>query len=379
MDAREILAYFKAREGAIVDLIRKIVDIESPSFNEEQSRKAAAWIEQQVLEIDSSAIVETVAADGVGTHVIVRAFQGDAKPNLLLGHTDTVHPVGTFERNGTRIEDGKLFGCGVFDMKAGIVVGLEALRFFVANGIRPPRPINILLSCDEEVGSFTGRPLVEREAANAEACLVLEPSAQGRVKTGRKGTGMFKLTAHGRQAHAGLEPEKGVNAVAELSRQVDSIHSIARPEVGTTVNVTTFHGGTVLNVIPELAVCDIDVRYEQAAEATRIEDELNSLSAIDTECRLELTGSINRPPLERNAGVLALYEKARSLATTFDYEIGEAQVGGGSDGNFVAALGVPVLDGLGVTGDGAHTLDEYILVDDIAKRATLLTLLLSTL
>jgi glutamate carboxypeptidase len=190
---------------------------------------------------------------------------------------------------------------------------------------------------------------------------------------------MFRLTAHGKQAHAGLEPEKGVNAIAELARQIDRIHSIQRPEIGTTVNVTTFHGGTVLNVIPELAVCDIDIRYTHADEARRIENELNALKAVDEQVKLELSGSINRPPLERTEAVVALYEKAREAAASIDYDLGETQVGGGSDGNFVAALGVPVLDGLGVTGDGAHTLHEHILVSDIAKRATLLTLLLSSL
>ena len=159
-------------------------------------------------------------------------------------------------------------------MKAGVVLMLEALRFFAETGTRPTRPITMLLSCDEEVGSETGRPLVEREAASAECCLVLEPSAKGKVKTGRKGTGMYQLAAHGIPAHAGLEPEKGANAVAELARQMTLIHSIARPEIGTTVNVTTFHGGTVLNVIPENAVCDIDVRFSQVDEAVRIDERL---------------------------------------------------------------------------------------------------------
>jgi glutamate carboxypeptidase len=189
---------------------------------------------------------------------------------------------------------------------------------------------------------------------------------------------MFQLRAHGVPAHAGLEPEKGANAVAELARQIPNIHAIQRPDIGTTVNVTTFHGGTTLNVIPDQAVCDIDVRYSIAAEADRVVNELNSLRPTDERVRLELTGAINRPPLERTDAVVALYERARDLAASFGYELGETQVGGGSDGNFVAALGVAVLDGLGLAGAGAHTLDEYVLISDIAKRATLLTLLLAS-
>lgn len=379
MDAAQILSYFEGRRDAAIGLTRGLVDIESPSFEVEQSRVVADWIAAAVGDISMALAVERFEAQGVGTHLIVRAFPSERKPILLLGHTDTVHPVGTNVRNFTRVEDGKLFGCGVFDMKSGVVLMLETLKFFAANDLRPSRPINILLSCDEEVGSHTGREHVEREASNAEFCLVPEPSAAGRVKTGRKGTGMYRISAHGRQAHAGLEPEKGVNAVAELARQVESIHAIARPDEGTTVNVTTFHGGTVLNVIPELATCDVDVRYTRAEEAKRIESEFRSLQPVDESVTLETAGGINRPPLERTAAVEALYEKARSMAASFGYDLGESQVGGGSDGNFVGALGIPVLDGLGPAGDGAHTLDEYVMVDDLAKRATLLTLLLSSL
>lgn len=371
MTPTETLNYFEERRDSISNSIREIVDIESPSFDEARSRAVADRIEKQVADLGVS--FERIAAQGVGEHVIIRAFPGEGKHTLFLGHTDTVHPVGTHERNPTRIEGDKFYGCGIFDMKSGVVLMLETLRYFASTGTRPTRPITILLSCDEEVGSKTGRPLVEREAANAESCFVFEPSSNGRVKTGRKGTGMYKLTAHGLPAHAGLEPEKGANAVAELARQVDRIHAVARPESGTTVNVTTFHGGTTTNVIPEHAVCDIDVRFTNADEAKRIDDELRSLNAFDDRVRLELSGGINRPPLERTDAVVALYEKARNAAALFNYDLGETQVGGASDGNFVAALGVPVLDGLGITGDGAHTLEEHILISDIAKRATLVT------
>ncbi len=375
MDPHVILKHFEERTPEIVSGIGSIVDIESPSHDANASRRVVDAVESIARATGLDVQIERFdVADG--THLSINAFPDKAKFTFLLGHLDTVHPVGTAKKNPTRIDGDRLYGCGTFDMKANVAVALEVLRYFAESGQAPSTAIRFLLSCDEEVGSQSGREYVERFAAGAQACLVLEPSADGKVKTGRKGTGMFQLTTHGVPAHAGLEPEKGANAVAELARQLEPIHSIARPELGTTVNVTTFHGGTTLNVIPAHAICDIDVRYSVGTEAERVEAELNSLAPSDPRVRLELTGAINRPPLERNDAVSALYEKARDLAAGFGYELGEAQVGGGSDGNFVAALGVPVLDGLGLTGAGAHTLDEYVLVSDVAKRATLLSLLL---
>ncbi|HEV7699867.1 MAG TPA: M20 family metallopeptidase [Pyrinomonadaceae bacterium] len=375
MTAGEIRQYFERRQETIIDAIREIVDIESPSFDVAQSDKVTDWIERQAFSLPVSPRVEKFAATDVGKHILIGPFEEPSRHTLIIGHTDTVHPIGTNAKNPTRIEGDRLYGCGVFDMKANVVLTLEVLRFFAVTGTPLSQPVTAFFSCDEEVGSATGRGYIELEAAKADRCFVLEPSADGNVKTGRKGTGMFQLAAYGVPAHAGLEPEKGANAVAELARQIPNIHATARPEIGTTVNVTTFHGGTTLNVIPDHAVGDIDVRYSVASEAERVVDELASLISADPRVTLELTGAINRPPLERTNAVVSLYEKARGLAASFDYELGEAQVGGGSDGNFVAALGVPVLDGLGLAGNGAHTLDEYVLLSDIAKRATLLTLL----
>jgi glutamate carboxypeptidase len=308
--------------------------------------------------------------------MIIRAFAGEAKPLMLLGHTDTVHPLGTNLINPTRVEGDKFFGCGIFDMKANIVLMLEALRYFAETGTRPTRPITILLSCDEEVGSHTGRDIVEREAALAEACFVFEPSANGSVKTGRKGTGMYIVHAHGVPAHAGLEPEKGANAILEIARQIERLTSLNDPAIGTTVNVCTTSGGTTTNVIPEHAVCSVDVRFSTMDEAARIDEQIKKLQPFDERVSIRVEGGINRPPMERTDAVVALFEKARDIAASFDYHLNETQVGGASDGNFVGALGVPVLDGLGIKGDGAHTLNEHILVSDIAKRATLVTELL---
>jgi len=376
MDPKAVLDHFISRRDGMIDAICEIVEIESPSNDPERSADVVRWIEEKFRELQIDLSFEHSVVEGVGTHLIVRAFPGEGKPIMLLGHTDTVHAVGSKAKNPIRVVDGRLYGCGTFDMKANIILVLEAFRYFAETGTRPKRPVTIVLSCDEEVGSYSGRSIVEREAAGAERCLIPEPSAAGRVKTARKGTGIFRLTAHGVPAHAGLDPEKGANAVAELARQVDKVHAIADPSVGTTVNVTTFNGGTTSNVIPDRAECQIDVRFSIASEATRVETALRSLTSTDSRVSLELTGAINRPPLERTEAVAALYQRARSLAGSFGYELGETQVGGASDGNFVAAMGVPVLDGLGLAGDGAHRLDEHVLVSDIAKRATLLTILL---
>jgi glutamate carboxypeptidase len=253
---------------------------------------------------------------------------------------------------------------------------LESLRLFGESGTTPAKPITILLSCDEEVGSFTGRAIVEREARLAESCLVFEPSSGGRVKTGRKGTGMFTLSARGVPAHAGLEPEKGASAILEIARQIERLVELNDPPAGTTVNVCTARGGTTTNVIPEHAECTIDVRFSSIEAANRIETAVRELIPIDSRVSLDISGAVNRPPMERTDAVVKLFEGARSIAASFGYELGETQVGGASDGNFVGALGVPVLDGLGVAGDGAHTLHEHIMVDDIAKRATLVASLL---
>ena len=376
MSPHEILDHFKDREKAIIDSIGEIVDIESPSHNVAQSESVVRRIAEMARDIPLDLEIERVAAENYGEHLIIHAFSGEAKRFFLLGHTDTVHPIGTNEKNPTRIEADKFYGCGIFDMKSNIILMLEALRFFAITGTRPARPITILLSCDEEVGSRTGRPLVEREAAAVEACFVLEPSFDGKVKTGRKGTGMFKLRAHGIPAHAGLEPEKGASAIFELSRQIEKIDSFNDPDKGTTVNVCTIKGGTTTNVIPEHAECEIDVRFSTLMEAARIDAAIRGLSAFDRRVSLEVSGEINRPPMERADNVAALYGKAKRLAASFGYDLGEVQVGGASDGNFVAALGVPVLDGLGIAGAGAHTLNEHILVSDVAKRAALVTMLL---
>lgn len=371
------LEFFQERQERTVRRIQQLVEIESPSRDEAGSRMAAAWVVEEARKACDDLVIERTTADGFGEHLVLRAFTSNkSKPIMLLGHTDTVHPRGSKEKNPTRIEDGKLYGCGSFDMKANIVVMLEVLAAYQKFGLKPSRPLTILLSCDEEIGSHTGRELVEREAANAEFCLVFEPSANGRVKTGRKGTGQYIVKAHGIPAHAGLEPEKGASSIHELAQQILKIHKLDKPAKGTTVNVCTIEGGTTSNVIPAEAECEADVRFTSIVEAERVDAAFKSLTSFDERVKIEVIGGINRPPLERTKAVVELYEKAKAVAATLDYDLGETQVGGASDGNFVAALGVTVLDGLGLAGNGAHTLDEFVYVDDIPKRAALLAKLI---
>jgi glutamate carboxypeptidase len=372
MQPTEILSRFRGRQELILEQIRQIVELESPSHDVERNRAVSRWVEAEARKTGIDLEIEKIAADGYGDHLIIRAFPSDRKAVMLLGHTDTVHPVGTSAVNNIRIEDGRFYGPGIFDMKANVVLMLEALRYFAETESRPARPVTILLSCDEEVGSFTGREHVEREALRSEFCLVCEPSSNGRVKTGRKGTGMFTVKAHGVPAHAGLEPEKGANAILELSRQIEKLQALNDMAIGTTVNVCTIKGGTTSNVIPEHAECTVDVRFSAMSEATRIDAAIRGLTSADDRVSLEILGGVNRPPMERTESIAALYDKARSLAASFSYEIGETQVGGASDGNFIGALGVPLLDGVGIAGDGAHTLNEYIYIDDIPKRSALL-------
>ncbi len=378
MNAQKLKNYFQTRQDETTDLICEIVEIESPSHDIGGSREVVDWIESKVKELLPDAKIERIFKENYGEHLIVRAFENisEEKPILFLGHTDTVHPVHSKTQNLTRIENGKLYGCGTFDMKANIVLILQVFKALKKFGLTPKQPINILLTCDEEIGSDTGRELVEQEALKADFCLVFEPSANGKVKTGRKGTGNYILKAHGVPSHAGLEPKRGASAILELSKQIEKLHNFTNFEIGTTVSVGTIKGGTTSNVIPAEAECSIDVRFETLDEARRIESEFKALESFDGRVKLELLGEINRPPLERTEAVVKLFKKAKKLAKTFDYELQETQVGGASDGNFVGALGVPLLDGLGIAGDNAHRLDEYVLVEDIPNRATLLTLLL---
>ena len=383
-NAGAFLRHFGARRGELLSLTRALCEAESPSGDAEGSRAVVNLLEESARALEGFASWErTPAPDGFGEHFRLRAFAEGAQEErtlLLLGHTDTVHPRGTLAARPWREEGGKIYAPGVFDMKAACAAALEALRACDALGARPRRPVVLLLTCDEESGSHTGRALVEEEARRAECVLVLEPSAPGgRAKTARKGTGLFNVSVEGRAAHAGLEPEKGVSAILELARQIVHVASLARPELGTTINVGTLSGGTHANVVAAEARAEVDVRFSTLEEARRIEEAMRGLQPSDPRAAVRVSGGINRPPLERTAAVAALYERARRVAAEFDFELGETGVGGASDGNFAAAHCAAVLDGLGAEGDGAHASHEHIDADRLVTRAAFLAALVASL
>lgn len=383
-EALKLEEHLRGREREILGLARALVETESPSGDEEGSRAVVRLLAEAAHSIDGVNAVDVIESPGYGVHLRVRAFSDAPQSSdgsvLLLGHTDTVHPRGSLGERPWRIEGGRIYGPGIFDMKANCVLALEALRACATLRVMPRRPVVLLLTCDEETGSLTGRALVEEETRRSASVLVLEPPASsGRVKTGRKGTGMYTVEAHGVAAHAGLEPEKGASAILEIARQIERLHAMNEGAGGITVTVGLVQGGTRSNVVPAEAHAEVDVRFSTMEEARRIETSILNLQPFDERVRLTVRGDVNRPPLERTRGTVALYEHARRIAQALGYELGEAQVGGASDGNFAAALGVPVLDGLGIDGDGAHATHEHILIDDIARRGALVAALIASL
>jgi len=380
--AKLIHELLKSRQVEIETFIRALVETESPSGDEAGSRAAVELIAEAARGISSVSELKRVDVPAFGQHLVIRAFneQRSAGQILVVGHTDTVHARGSVAARPWRQVAGKIYGPGIFDMKANCALIIEVLRAMTELKIAPRFAITVVLTCDEEVGSFSGWPLLEEiaKSANTRYAFVMEPPAPGgRVKTGRKGTGIFAMKVEGKAAHAGLEPEKGASAILELARQTERLHAINGSGSGLTVNVGVIRGGTRSNVVAAEAEAEIDVRFSTEAESCEIERMLGSVTPIDERTKVFVSGGINRPPLERTAAVIELFEKARAIAGQVDFDLGEAQVGGASDGNFLAALRIPVLDGLGVSGDGAHAVHEHIETNDIARRGALIGGLLS--
>lgn len=381
---RQLETFFQSRQIEVENSIRALVEVESPSGDEQGSRAVVDLLEETAGTLTCVNSIERIDVPGFGQHFLVRAFQqGSATGQVMLvGHTDTVHSRGSLSERPWRREADKIYGPGIFDMKANCVLSLEILRSLQELKVTPPRGITLALTCDEEVGSTSGWPFLEEIARSRQTrcALVLEPPAfGGSVKTGRKGTGIFAIKVQGKAAHAGLDPEKGASAILELARQTERLHSINKSGSGITVNVGVVRGGTRSNVVAAEAEGEIDVRFSTEAESRDIERILSNLEPIDDRTRVFVVGGINRPPLERTAAVIELYERARQIAATLGFDLGEAQVGGASDGNFLAAMGIPVLDGLGIDGDGAHAVHEHIEVENIPRRGALLAGLLATI
>ena len=365
-----MLDQLRARTPAMVDGLARLGVIESPSNDPDGI--AACAKELAVLGRELLGAEPEWFERGGRPH-LRWSFGGEPRV-VLIGHLDTVWPTGTLERWPFSVADGRATGPGVFDMKAGIVQGLFALTM-----VDDLDGVTVLINSDEEIGSITSRNLIEDTAIGAAAALVLEPSAGGALKTGRKGVSIYELEVEGRAAHAGLEPEKGANAVIEIAHQVLAMQPLARPAAGTTVTPTLVAGGTTANTVPAKAVLSVDVRALQPEEQQRVDDEMRALVSRIPGTTVRLRGGPNRPPLPESMAD-DLYRLAVDLAADLGIgPIGRIAVGGGSDGNFTAGVGVPTLDGLGAVGDHAYGEGEYVEIAAMAERAALVAALVRNL
>ena len=367
------LRYFEERKDEIVGLLQQLVEIESPSDNKPAVDRLSAFVAAKFERLGGHAKFHKSAEFGDHLQVDFAGRHG-GKPVLLLGHCDTVYPLGTLATMPCRVADGRMSGPGVLDMKSGIALMLAAVAKLLDGHGELLRPVTIFLVSDEEVGSASSRPITESLAKKSAAVLVLEPSygPRGAVKTARKGVGEYALKVTGVAAHSGLDFEKGQSAIIELARQIAQISKLLDVKRGLTLNVGLIQGGTRVNVVPAEATARMDVRIARMKEAAGIDRKLRALKPFNRKCKLEISGEINRPPMERTAGVAALYRKASEIAKHLGWKLEEAAVGGGSDGNFTAALGIPTLDGLGAVGEGAHAQHESIAIAELPKRAALL-------
>jgi glutamate carboxypeptidase len=373
--AGSLLAELRGSTGVMVDQLAALVSAETPS-----SDLAACAAGVEVVRQIAAAVIgdrgELVTA-GDRTHVRWRwPAPAGQRPIALIGHADTVWPLGTLRRWPVSVDQaaGTATGPGCFDMKAGIVQLLHAVSVLADRA-----GLEILITTDEEVGSPTSRPLIEQIGRAAAAALILEPSAHGALKIGRKGTGLYRLDVAGLAAHAGLEPEKGANALVSLAEVIGRVGALARPAAGTTVTPTLAAAGTAANVVPAHAYVELDVRVAEPAEADRVDRELRALTATMPGTTLSVSGGPNRPPLPTTASA-ALFEQAQEAAASLGAPaLDGVVVGGGSDGNFTAAVGCPTLDGLGAVGDGAHAEGEHVRTDAMPERAALLAALIGRL
>jgi len=403
----DLLEYFATRQAAMADLLGELVALESPTTDKGAVDRLGSRLAKELRALGATLTVDE--QETAGNHLIARWAPtptlprsqtrggGDApSPSpvtmslrspagspragegiVLLCHMDTVWDMGTCAQRPCRTEDGRLYGPGAYDMKGGIVIALAAMAGLRALERRPALPVTLLITSDEERGSRTSRDLIEREAARSRVVLCLEPAlSTGALKTFRKGTGLFHVTALGRAAHAGADHENGVNAIEELALQIITIQRLTAYHRGTTVNVGLVTGGTRTNVVPERAECWVDLRVATREEGERMHARLLDLRPNLPGAQVTVTGSLNRPPMERDARMLATFAHACAVAAAHGIELTQGKSGGGSDANFTAALGIPTLDGLGAVGNGAHAVDEHVILSSLPERAALLAALL---
>ena len=368
-----ILKWAQAHKGEIIAEIRAFVECESPSHDDAALRRFADLV------ASSLAGEARVRFNGHLMAEITLPGRKKSGQVLALGHLDTVWPIGTLQKMPFRQKDGRLWGPGVLDMKSGIAFFLAATRALRELDLPVSRRVLLQLNADEEVGSLTSRVLTEKNARQSDYVLVLEPGTglEGKLKTARKGVGDYRVVVRGKASHAGVDFAAGASAIVELARQIERIAEFSRPERGITVNPGVISGGTRSNVIAAEAMAHVDVRVPRMRDAAPLDRKFHALRPVDKRCSVEVSGGVNRPPMERTPGTVKLFKLARRLALEIGVDLEESSTGGGSDGNFTAALGVPTLDGLGGAGEGAHANHESILVDRIADRVALLAKILA--
>jgi glutamate carboxypeptidase len=373
------LPYLRKRLPQMLETLRELTVLESPSLEKKPTDRCCELLAEKWLRHGTIAQIIRQKHRGDHLRVVWKPSEGRAKSQILvLGHYDTVYPTGTLAKMPFRISGGKAYGPGTFDMKAGIVQALFALEAIRELQAPVQKRLVFLWTSDEEIGSESSRKLIEEEAQRSEAVFVLEPSLgpRGLLKTSRKGVGEAEIIVHGRASHAGLAPEKGINAVHELAVQIARLEKWNDLRRGVTINADIVSGGSRTNVIADRAAATLDLRAWRHADMRALEKRLHSLKPVHPGAKLEIRGGFDRPPLERKHSA-ALFARAKSIARELGFPLGEAAAGGGSDGNFTAALGIPTLDGLGTVGDGAHATHEHILINAMPLRAALLAALLS--
>lgn len=368
---RALLAGARRKQAALVELTRKLVLAESPSTGKSAVDACMALAAERARELGGRVEMYRRLRFGDAMEARFGPRRRGEKPVLLLGHLDTVWPLGTLKTMRWRVAEGRLWGPGVLDMKAGVAIGLTAIELLAEAGLLE-REIVLLLIGDEEVGSPESRKLIERVAAGCDAALVLEPGQGTACKTARKGTAGWRIAVKGVAAHAGVDFEKGANALRELARAIETVSGWTDRKRGLTVSVGMAGGGTASNVVPAEAWAEVDVRIAHASDGPRISRRFAGLKAVDKRCTVTVSGGINRPPMERTRGTVRLYEAAQALAAEIGLTLGEAATGGASDGNLTSAIGVPTLDGMGAVGEGAHARHESVLMEHLAPRTALL-------
>ena len=377
---KDFLRHLKSCQPQMLATLRRFVEAESPSTEKTAADRCCGIIAETWRKCGVR--VERIAQKQRGDQLRITCWPSKSRPAgqlLVLGHYDTVYASGTLRKMRFRISAGKAYGPGVFDMKAGIVQALYALQALQETSADLRKRLVFLWTSDEEIGSESARKLIEAEARRSDAVFVLEPSfgPRGLLKTERKGVGEAELIVHGRASHAGLAPQEGINAIHELAAQLTRIEKWNDLRRGVTINAGIVEGGTRTNVIPERARAVLDLRALCISDMRGLERRLQALRPIQKDAQLEISGGFDRPPLERKMSA-ALFARAKSLAAQINLSLGECTVGGGSDGNFTAACGIPTLDGLGAVGDGAHSSHEHILIGAMPDRAALLAGLLAT-